>query len=102
MAQVKSGAPISLNELSELIDEDWPKAFCDFIHNKDCDLSPEIPTDKRTLNQFQSFTRRAEGMSISFEQHLLGSKIEYDGESGTLILHSLPTKLTNQLKHAIT
>ena len=29
---------------------------------------------------------RAEGLSISFEAHLLGSKIEYDEEAGTLII----------------
>ena len=74
MTQAKLGEPINLDELSELIDEERPKAFYDFIHNKDYGLSPEIPTDKRTLNQFQRFTGRTEGMSISFEQHLLGSK----------------------------
>ena len=100
MAQAKIGEPMSLNELSELIDEDRPKAFYDFIRNKDYGLSPEIPTDKRTLNQFRRFTGRAEGMSISFEQHLLGSKIEFDKEAGTLMLRGLPSQLVDQLKRA--
>ena len=100
MAQSKLGEPITLDELSELIDEDRPKAFYDFIRNKDYGLSAEIPADKRTLNQFRRFTGRAEGMSISFEQHLLGSKIEFDIEAGTLMLRGLPTQLTDQLKRA--
>ena len=100
MAQAKLGEPITLDELSELIDEDRPKAFYDFIRNKDYGLSAEIPADKRTLNQFRRFTGRAEGMSISFEQHLLGSQIEFDKEAGTLILRGLPTQLTDQLKRA--
>ena len=100
MAQAKIGEPIMLNELSELIDEERPKAFYEFIRNKDYGLSPEIPADKRTLNQFRRFTGRAEGMSISFEQHLLGSKIEFDKEAGTLILRGLPTQLVDQLKRA--
>ena len=100
MAQAKIGEPVSLNELSELIDEERPKAFYDFIRNKDYGLSTEIPADKRTLNQFRRFTGRAEGMSISFEQHLLGSKIEFDREAGTLILRDLPTQLVDQLKRA--
>lgn len=100
MAQAKIGEPMSLNELSELIDEDRPKAFYDFIRNKDYGLSPEIPADKRTLNQFRRFTGRAEGMSISFEQHLLGSKIEFDKEAGTLTLGGLPAQLSEQLKRA--
>ena len=100
MAQAKIGEPITLDELSELIDEDRPKAFYDFIRNKDYGLSAEIPADKRTLNQFRRFTGRAEGMSISFEQYLLGSKIEFDEAGGTLILRGLPTQLTDQLRRA--
>ncbi|MBI6856166.1 nucleoid-associated protein [Pseudomonas cichorii] len=67
-----------LGELSELIDESRPRTLCDHIRNKNYGLSPEIPADKRTLNQLRRFTGRTEGMSISFEQHLLGSKIEFD------------------------
>ena len=100
MAQAKIGEPITLEELSELIDEDRPKAFYDFIRNKDYGLSPEIPADKRTLNQFRRFTGRAEGLSISFEAHMLGSKIEYDEEAGSLLLRGLPTQLRDQLKRA--
>ena len=100
MAQAKIGEPITLEELSERIDQERPKAFYDFIRNKDYGLSPEIPADKRTLNQFRRFTGRAEGMSISFEQHLLGSKVEFNAEAGTLMLRGLPTQLSEQLKRA--
>ena len=100
MAQTKIGEPVSLDELSELIDEDRPKAFYDFIRNKDYGLSAEIPADKRTLNQFRRFTGRSEGLSISFEQHLLGSKIEFNQEAGTLTVRGLPMQLTDQLNRA--
>lgn len=97
-SQAKLGEPMTLTKLSGLIDEERPKAFYDHIRNKDYGLSPEIPADKRTLNQFQRFTGRAEGLSISFEAHLLGSKIEYDESSDTLVIRNLPTQLTDQLK----
>ncbi|WP_445937127.1 nucleoid-associated protein, partial [Pseudomonas sp.] len=97
-SQAKLGEPMTLTELSGLIDEERPKAFYDHIRNKDYGLSPEIPADKRTLNQFQRFTGRAEGLSISFEAHLLGSKIEYDESTDTLVIRNLPTQLTDQLK----
>ncbi|UVL70628.1 nucleoid-associated protein YejK [Pseudomonas protegens] len=100
MAQSKLGEPVSLEELSELIDEDRPKAFYDHIRNKDYGLSPEIPADKRTLNQFRRFTGRAEGLSISFDAHLLGSKVEFDQSGGTLTLRGLPIQLVDQLKRA--
>jgi nucleoid-associated protein len=100
MNQAKMGEPITLDELSELIDEDQPKAFSDFIRNKDYGLSETIPADKKTLNKFRRFTGRIDGLSISFEQHLLGSKVEFDETGGTLTLRGLPRHLTDQLKRA--
>jgi nucleoid-associated protein len=92
------GAPVSLEELSQIIDEDRPKAFYEHIRNKDYGLSQEIPADKKTLNQFRRFTGRTEGFSISFDSHLLGSKIEYNEASDTLTIRQLPTQLKDQLK----
>ncbi|OOW00507.1 nucleoid-associated protein YejK [Pseudomonas sp. MF4836] len=100
MAQAKMGEPIALEELSGLIDEDRPKNFYDFIKAKDYGLSETLPPDKKTLNKFRRFTGRAEGLSISFEAHLLGGKIEFDEAGGTLTLRGLPTQLTEQLKRA--
>jgi len=37
-------------------------------------------------------------LSISFEAHLLGDKVEYDQEAGTLLIRNLPTVLVDQLK----
>ena len=102
MAQAKLGEPITLDELSGLIDEDQPKNFYDFIKAKDYGISETLPPDKKTLNKFRRFTGRAEGMSISFEAHLLGDKIEFDEAGGTLTLRNLPTQLTDQLKRAAT
>ncbi len=101
MTQAKLGEPITLDELSEVLDDDKPKAFADFIRDKDYGLSASLPPDKKTLNKFRRFTGRIDGLSISFEQHLLGSKVEYDEAGGTLTLRSLPTQLTDQLKRAV-
>ncbi len=97
-SQARIGEPMTLRELSGLIDEERPQAFYDHIRNKDYGLSPEIPADKRTLSQFRRFTGRGEGLSISFEAHLLGSKIEYDEARDMLIIRQLPTQLRDQLK----
>ena len=97
-SQSRIGEPMTLRELSGLIDEERPQAFYDHIRNKDYGLSPEIPADKRTLSQFRRFTGRAEGLSISFDAHLLGSKIEYDEARDQLIIRQLPTQLRDQLK----
>lgn len=96
--QARLGEPITVEELSGLLDEDKPRAFYEHIRNSDYGLAPEIPPDKRTLNQFRRFTGRAEGLSISFEAHLLGSRVEFDEASDTLIIRQVPTQLKDQLK----
>ncbi|WP_445619319.1 nucleoid-associated protein YejK [Kushneria sp. Sum13] len=95
--QSKRGESITLEAFSSLVDDERPDAFYDYIRNKDYGLSPEIPPDKRTLQQFRRFTGRAGGMSISFDSHLLGDSIEYNEAQDRLIIKKVPDKLKEQL-----
>ena len=100
-AQTKLGEPVASQELSELLDEDRLQNFAELIHNADYGLSAEIPANKRTINQFRRFTGRADGLSISFEAHLLDNKIEFAQEAGTLstlMIKGVPTQLVDQPK----
>ena len=99
-SQAKMGQAVGLSELSELLDEDRPRAFVEHLRKQDYGLSEEFPADKKVLNKFRRFTGRAEGLSISFEQHLLGNKLEFDEQNGTLLIRNLPTQLLDQLKRA--
>lgn len=96
--QARQGQPLALRELSEAIDEAHPTAFYEHLRQGDYGLAAEIPPDQRTLNQFKRFTGRAEGVSVSFEAHLLGSRVEYDEVNDTLIIRQPPSQLTRQLK----
>ncbi|SFU74612.1 nucleoid-associated protein YejK [Halomonas korlensis] len=96
--QARRGEPITLEALSEVLDEQQPKAFFEHIRNADYGLSAEIPPDKRTLTQFRRFAGRAGGVSISFDSHLLGSSIEYDDTQDRLIIKQVPKQLREQLK----
>lgn len=96
--QLSRGEPMTLTELSGLVDEQQPKAFYDHIRNADYGLAPEIPPDKRTLNQFRRFTGRAGGVSVSFDSHLLGDSVEYDEAADRLIIKQVPKQLKEQLQ----
>ncbi|VVP30199.1 nucleoid-associated protein YejK [Pseudomonas fluorescens] len=99
-SQAKNGQAVGLSELSELLDEDRPQAFIEHLRTQDFGLSEEFPACKKVLNKFRRFTGRAEGLSISFEQQLLGNKLEFDEQNGTLLIRNLPTQLLEQLKRA--
>ena len=99
-AQMKIGEPVGLEALSELIDEDRPRAFYEHIRELDYGLSPEIPADKRTITQFRRLTSRTNGLSISFEARLLGSKVQFDAADATLTIRDVPSQLADQIKRA--
>ncbi|MFT6464608.1 nucleoid-associated protein YejK [Halopseudomonas sp.] len=96
--QARQGEQVALEELSGLMDEAQPRAFYDYIRNKDYGLSPEIPPDKRTLNNFMRFYGKADGLSISFEAHLLGERVEYDESDDSLVIKHPPKGLVQQLQ----
>ena len=99
-AQDKTGEPIKLDELSALLNEDNPKTFADFIRASDYGLAESFAPDKRTLTQYRRYTGRAEGLSISFEAHLLGERVEVDQAGASLTIKNLPTQLVDQLKRS--
>ncbi len=99
-AQHKNGEPVSLEELSEALNEDKPNTFADFIRAGDYGISESFAADKRTLNQYRRFTGRAEGMSISFESHLLGDRVEFDPSNSSITIKNIPTQLADQLKRS--
>lgn len=98
-SQARQGEQVALEELSGLMDEEQPRAFYDYIRNKDYGLNPEIPPDKRTLNNFLKFYGKADGLSISFEAHLLGDRVEYDESEDALLIKHPPKGLIQQLRN---
>ncbi|TFW40129.1 nucleoid-associated protein YejK [Pseudomonas putida] len=98
----KIGDPMHLDAISAVVDEDNPKTFAEFIRAGDYEISESFAADKRTLRQYRRYTGRAEGMSISFEAHLLGKRVEFDPDSASLTIKGLPTQLIDQLKRKST
>lgn len=61
-------------------------------------LSAEMPSDKRNLNNLRSFAGSTEGLSISFEAHMVGSGVEKDSGTDSLIFRGLPNQFIYQPK----
>ena len=89
--QAKAGEQVALEELSGVMDEEQPRAFYG--------LNAEIPADKRTLNNFMRFYGKADGLSISFESHLLGERVEYNESDDALVIKHPPKGLVQQLRN---
>lgn len=57
-----------------------------------------VECEHRPIIQRHRFTGCAEGLSISFDAPLLGDKVEYNEETGTLVIKGVPAQLMDQLK----
>ena len=62
------------------------------------DLSAEMPSDKRNLNKYPRFAGSTEGLSISFEAHMVGSGVEQGSGTDSLLFRGLPNQLIYQPK----
>ena len=98
-SQTRAGEQVALEELSGVLDEEHPRAFYDYIRNKDYGLNPEMPADKRAINNFLRYYGKADGLSISFESHLLGERVEYDESEDALVIRHPPKGLVQQLRN---
>ncbi|WP_446934725.1 nucleoid-associated protein YejK [Pseudomonas aeruginosa] len=97
-SQARIGEPMTLDALSELMDDQQPRAFYDYIRNKDYGLSVvERPRLDMAEEQAREKTETLVDYATS-QAHLLGSKVEYDEERDMLIIRQLPTQLKDQLK----
>ncbi|APC19472.1 nucleoid-associated protein YejK (plasmid) [Pseudomonas frederiksbergensis] len=99
-SQNKLSEPVSLSELSPLINEYEPQAFSEHISTGDYGLSQQIPVDKKTLDKYARFAGRAGGLSIAFESSMLGNQVEFDPEQNTLLIRKLPSALADQLRRS--
>ena len=66
---------------------------------EDYGLNPEMPADKRAINNFLRYYGKADGLSISFESHLLGERVEYDESEDALVIRHPPKGLVQQLRN---
>ena len=64
-------------------------------------LSAEMPSDKRNLNKLRIFAGSTEGLSISFEAHMVGSVVEKESGTDRLLFRGLPNQLIYQLKRIL-
>jgi nucleoid-associated protein len=100
LEQDKAGIPVRMEELSEHVDEEAPKAFASFVAEKQAAPKQELIPDRNQLRQFMRISGRSDLVSMSFAASALGESIVYDAESDSLTIKSIPSSLKARLlKH---
>lgn len=99
--QWQQGEPVRVQDLSEQLRESVPleRSFADFNQAQaERALVDEFPTDRTTLRKLVKFQGQGGGLSVAFDQDLLGERVTYDPETDTLTVRGTPPNLRDQLR----
>lgn len=98
--QWQQGEPVRVKDLSEQLQASVPssRSFADFKQEAGSELADEFPTDRSTLRKLVKFQGQGGGLSIGFDQNLLGERVVYDPATDTLTIHGTPPNLRDQLR----
>ncbi|WP_042013965.1 nucleoid-associated protein YejK [Aeromonas fluvialis] len=98
--QASAGEEIEIKALSaELSTKDAGDGDLDFYSfiGQEYELADRFPADRSTLRGLTKFVGSGGGLTLSFEQKLLNSRIFYDPQTDTLTIKGVPPNLKDQL-----
>ncbi|WP_432459208.1 nucleoid-associated protein YejK [Agarivorans sp. QJM3NY_25] len=97
--QLKDGEEIVVGELAKALPTDDENVDFYQFAAENYPLEEQFPADRSTLKKLAKCFGQGKGVSISFEQKLLGERVFYDEASDTLTIVGIPPNLREQLKN---
>jgi len=95
--QDMQGNPINFESLSQVLDEQDPTKFSNFISENQQSPQKEIYAHRSSLKKYVRFYGREKDLSISFSSDRMGDNIVFDQKSGSLTFKQVPKSLQAQL-----
>ncbi|WP_375055541.1 nucleoid-associated protein YejK [Zobellella sp. DQSA1] len=95
--QLKEGEELELRELSAELGSDDDLDFYQFV-SEEYQLEERFPVDRSALKGLTKYVGSGGGLTISFDQKLLGERIQYDAATDTLVIKGTPPNLKSQLQ----
>lgn len=95
--QLKEGEELELRELSAELGQDDDLDFYQFV-SEEYQLEERFPVDRSALKGLTKYVGSGGGLTISFDQKLLGERIQYDAATDTLVIKGTPPNLKSQLQ----
>lgn len=99
--RAKAGQDVVLSELSAVVDEQEQQGFLRYCQEQQLQVAEQFPVEVKELKNLVKFAGQGAGLSISFEQKLLGERVQYDPHSDTILIKGTPPNLRDQLQRFI-
>jgi len=96
--QWQSGERIRVKDLDARLQEKGAPSLKQYTAAQDKELPDEFPADKSALRQLVKFQGQGGGLSVAFEQKMLGERVLYDPATDTLTITGTPPNLRDQLR----
>ncbi len=95
--QDMQGNPINFESLSQVLDEQQPDKFSNFVKQNQEAPQEEIYAHRNSLKKYVRFYGREKDLSISFSSDRMDDNITFDPETGSLTFKQVPKSLQAQL-----
>lgn len=99
--RAKAGQDVVLAELSAVIDDNERSGFMDYCAQQQLAVAEQFPVEVKELKKMVKFSGQGGGLSLSFEQKMLGDRIQYDIQNDVLVIKGTPPNLKDQLQRFI-
>ncbi|WP_445427300.1 nucleoid-associated protein YejK [Alishewanella sp. HL-SH05] len=96
--RAKSGQDVVLTELSAVVDPEQSNGFLHYCAEQQLDVAEQFPVEVKELKKMVKFNGAGGGLSLSFDEKLLGERIKYDIKTDTLVITGTPPNLRDQLQ----
>ncbi|WP_423186239.1 nucleoid-associated protein YejK [Alishewanella sp. d11] len=96
--RVKAGQEVVLAELSAVIDPEQENGFLHYCAEQQLEVAEQFPVEVKELKKLVKFNGAGGGLSLSFDEKLLGERVQYDIKTDTLVIKGTPPNLRDQLQ----
>jgi nucleoid-associated protein len=96
--RVKAGQDVMLSELSAVVDPEQENGFLHYCAEQQLEVAEQFPVEVKELKKMIKFNGAGAGLSVSFDEKLLGERVQYDVGTDTLIIKGTPPNLRDQLQ----
>lgn len=99
--RAKAGQDVVLTELSAVLDPEQENGFLHYCSEQQLDVAEQFPVEVKELKKLVKFNGAGGGLSLSFDEKLLGERVQYDVKTDTIQIKGTPPNLRDQLQRFI-
>lgn len=96
--QWNAGEQVRLSDIDERLVAKGAPAVTTFSQQRGMELADEFPAERTSLRKLMKFQGQGGGLSVAFEQDMLGERVQYDPQTDTLTIVGTPPNLRDQLR----